>query len=390
MMRAVSEGAMPLTENFQMHIDNCLGCMACMTACPSGVDYNKLLESTRAQIERNVPRTLLDKLYRRMLFATFPHPKRLKWMALPLRLYQWSGLQALVRGSGVLKLLPARLSSMEALMPHVLMHSGAMPQRVAAHGEVRLRVAIITGCVQSVFFSGVNAATVRVLAAEGCEVIIPKEQGCCGALMVHSGVEEEALEFARRLIAKFEGEPVDRIVINAAGCGSTLKEYGYMLRDDPDWAARAAAFAAKCVDLSEVLTELEPVAKRHPLAVKIAYHDACHLQHAQGIRKQPRELLQGIPELTLKEIPDAQMCCGSAGVYNLLQPEPADELGRRKVENLLSTGAEAVVSANPGCLLQLASGLRQRGMKMHSFHTVELLDASIRGVSVEELFKGRG
>jgi glycolate oxidase iron-sulfur subunit len=389
LMRAASEGVIDLQGSFQTHIDNCLGCMACMTACPSGVYYNKLLEATRAQMERNIPRTFADRMYRKLLFATFPWPNRLRLMTLPLRLYQRSGLQTLVRRSGVLKLLPARLSSMEALMPQVPAHSEALPARVEAAGAARMRVAMITGCVQSVFFAGVNAATARVLAAEGCDVFIPQGQGCCGALMVHSGEEPDALNFARRLIAQFEAEPVDRIVINAAGCGSTLKDYGYMLRDDAAWAGRAAAFSKKCRDLSEMLMELEPLAVRHPLPVKIAYHDACHLQHAQRIRKQPRALLMAIPQLELREIADASMCCGSAGVYNLLHPEPAQELGARKVENLLETQAEAVVSANPGCLLQLASGLRERGVSMPSFHTVEILDASIRGVSVEELFRGR-
>jgi glycolate oxidase iron-sulfur subunit len=389
MMKAASEGAMELTGNFQMHMDNCLGCMACMTACPSGVDYSKLIEATRAQMERNIPRPLMDRIYRRLLFAIFPYPKRLKWMVMPLRIYEKSGLQALVRQSGLLRLLPERLRNMEALLPEASAKSAALPKKIAAVGTTRMRVAMMTGCVQQVFFPGVNAATARILAAEGCEVVIPQEQGCCGALMVHNGVEEAALEFARRMIAQFEEELVDRIVINSAGCGSTLKEYGHMLRDDVEWAERAAKFAAKCRDITEMLTELEPRAKRHPLAMKIAYHDACHLQHAQGIRKQPRMLLMGIPELKLEEIADAVMCCGSAGVYNLLHAETANELGRMKVENLLATGAEAVVSANPGCLMQLASGLRERKVKMPSFHTVEILDAAIRGVSVKELLDSK-
>jgi len=389
MMRQASEGAISLSGSFQVHIDNCLGCMACMTACPSGVKYDLLLEATRAQMEIKVPRSLLDRLYRRMLFATFPHPKRLKWMAMPLGLYQKSGLQSLVRRSGMLKLIPARLSSMEALMPAAPAKSEPLPAFLPAQGKSQMRVAMITGCVQSVFFPNVNAATARVLSAEGCDVVIPQEQGCCGALMTHTGEEKEGLVFARKLIEKFEADSVDRIVINAAGCGSTLKEYGHLLRDDPEWAERARAFSEKCRDLSEMLTELKPRAKRHPLPIQIAYHDACHLQHAQKIRKEPRQLLGGIPQLGLREIPDASMCCGSAGVYNLLNPATAKELGERKVENLLSTGAEAVVSANPGCLLQLASSLRDRGIHMPSFHTVEIIDAAIRGVSVKELLDSR-
>jgi glycolate oxidase iron-sulfur subunit len=248
---------------------------------------------------------------------------------------------------------------------------------------------MLSGCVQQVFFSHVNAATARVLAAEGCEVVIPREQSCCGALMVHSGLEDEAAELAKKMIAVFEAAKVDTIVINSAGCGSTMKEYGYLLRDDPAWAARAAAFSAKCKDISEVLCELEPQSPRKPLKMRVAYHDACHLQHAQGVQAQPRKLLGGIPGLEVAEIPEGSLCCGSAGVYNLVQSETANQLGDRKVENLLTTGAEAVLSANPGCLLQLMNGLRRRGLKaMPAFHMVELLDASIRGISAGELLRG--
>jgi len=251
-------------------------------------------------------------------------------------------------------------------------------------------VGMLSGCVQQVFFSHVNAATARVLAAEGCEVIIPEDQGCCGALMVHSGLENDALALAKRMIAAFEKANVDTIVINSAGCGSTMKEYGHLLRDDPEFAVRAAAFSAKCKDITEILCELSPLAERHPLKLRIAYHDACHLQHAQGVREQPRRLLSGIPQLEVAEIPEGSLCCGSAGVYNLLQPDTANELGDRKVSNLLTTNAQAVLSANPGCLLQLMNGLRRRGMKeMPAFHMVELLDASIRGVSAESLMQRR-
>jgi glycolate oxidase iron-sulfur subunit len=244
--------------------------------------------------------------------------------------------------------------------------------------------------VQQVFFAHVNAATARVLAAEGCEVVVPREQGCCGALMVHSGLEDEAIALAKKMIAAFEAAEVDTVVINSAGCGSTMKEYGHLLRDDPDWHARATAFSAKCKDISEVLCDLEPRSPRHPLKLRVAYHDACHLQHAQGVHAQPRKLLGGIPELDVAEIPEGSLCCGSAGVYNLLQPDTANQLGDRKVENLLATGAEAVLSANPGCLLQLMSGLRRRGLKeMPTFHMVELLDASIRGVAARDLLAGR-
>jgi glycolate oxidase iron-sulfur subunit len=365
--------------------------MACMTACPSGVEYNKLIEPTRAQIERNLPRSLSARVFRRMVFATFPHPKRLRLLALPLLVYQRSGMRALVRVMGIPKLLPKRLSAMESLLPKVPAHPlKRMPALVSPNTKPRRRVGMLSGCVQQVFFSHVNTATARVLAAEGCEVVIPEEQGCCGALMLHSGLESEAIGLARRMITAFEKANVDTIVINSAGCGSTMKEYGHLLRDDLQWASRAAAFSAKCKDIAEILCEIEPQAHRHPLKLRVAYHDACHLQHAQGVREQPRQLLGGIPDLEVAEIPEGSLCCGSAGVFNLLQPETANALGDRKVANLLTTGADAVLSANPGCLLQLMNGLRRRGMKeIPAFHMVEFLDASIRGIDVESLLKAR-
>ncbi len=389
MIKKASQGAAPLDGPFQQHMDNCLGCMACMTACPSGVQYNRLIEPVRAQLERNTPRTFADLLFRKLIFATFPHPDRLRRMAGPLRAYQQSGLQALVRWSGVLGLLPRRLAAMEALLPAVPADAASsLPERIQPAAPPRLRVGMLSGCVQPVFFPHVNAATARVLAAEGCEVVIPRQQECCGALMLHSGLESDAAELARRMIAAFEAANVDAIVINSAGCGSTMKEYGELLRDDPAWAARAAAFSAKCKDVAEILCELEPQAPRHPLPLRVAYHDACHLQHAQGVRQQPRRLLAGIPHLEVAEIPEGHLCCGSAGVYNLLEPEAASALGDRKVDHLLTTNAQAVLSANPGCLLQLMNGLRRRGLKaIPTFHMVELLDASIRGVSAGELLR---
>jgi glycolate oxidase iron-sulfur subunit len=389
MMQKASQGNAPLDQTLRRHMDNCLGCMACMTACPSGVQYDKLIEDTRAQVERNIPRSAGDSLFRKLLFAIFPYPARLRALAAPMLLYQRLGLQTLVRRSGVLKLAPKRLAAMEALLPVVPSGFGAqMTAHTAAAAPQRRRVGMLTGCVQQVFFPHVNAATARVLAAEGCEVITPKDQPCCGALMVHSGLEEQAAAMARSIIELFEEANVETIVINAAGCGSTMKEYGHLLRDDPQWAERARAFSAKCRDITEVLCELEPVAPRHPLALRIAYHDACHLRHAQGIFRQPRQLLAGIPGLEVAEIAESTLCCGSAGVYNLLQPEPAQQLGDRKVSHLLATHAKAVVSANPGCLLQLMNGLRRRGEKeLPAFHMIELLDASIRGVSPEDLLE---
>jgi glycolate oxidase iron-sulfur subunit len=391
MMKKSSKGEAPLDEHFQLHMDNCLGCMACMTACPSGVQYSKLIEDARAQVERNIPRETSDSLFRRMLFATFPYSGRLRMMALPMMVYQRTGLQKLVRSTGILKALPERLSAMEALLPWVPNNLfRRLPEKVGATSSQRRRVGMLLGCVQQVFFQHVNEATARVLAAEGCEVVIPQVQGCCGALMVHSGLEEQASEMARAMIAAFEAADVDTIVINAAGCGSTMKEYGHLLRDDPKWAARAAAFSEKCKDISEILVSLPAQSPRHALPMRVAYHDACHLRHAQSVFEQPRQLLGTIPGLDVVEVEEANLCCGSAGVYNLLHPEPANQLGDRKVENLLATKATALISANPGCLLQIMSGLRRRGLDtMPTFHMVELLDASIRNVPPEELLRSR-
>jgi glycolate oxidase iron-sulfur subunit len=271
---------------------------------------------------------------------------------------------------------------MEALLPEVSLSSmrSKLPVRIAPKGAPRMRVGLMLGCVQRVFFDDVNVATARVLAAEGCEVIIPREQSCCGALMTHAGKEPQAIKAARRLIDTFERARVDAVVINAAGCGSNIKEYGRLLQDDPKYAERARSFAAKCKDISEILAELGPSAIRHPLPLRVAYQDACHLQHAQAIRTQPRQLLASIPQLQVLEIAESAICCGSAGIYNLVEPRPASELGERKVRNVLATGADVVVSANPGCLLQMKTSMRKLGTEIPALHIIELLDAAIRGV----------
>ena len=395
LMKLGLEGQVRLDPTFVNHMDNCLGCMACVTSCPSGVKYDKLIEATRAQIERNHQRPVPDGLLRRMIFDVFPRPERLRLLLGPLGIYQRSGLQSLMRRSGVLKLLPASLRALENLTPSaprgigigIKTNGAALPERVEAQGERRLRAGLLLGCVQSVFFPEVNAATVRVLAAEGCEVIIPRDQCCCGALLIHAGEEQAALDYARRTIDAFERVPVDIVVINAAGCGSSMKEYGYMLRDDPQYSERAKAFAAKCRDISEVLAGLEPRAPRHPIPLKVAYHDPCHLQHAQGVRAQPRAVLGKIPELQILETAEAALCCGSAGIYNLVRPEPARELGDRKVRHVLAIAPDIVASGNPGCLLQLRSGIRNAGSQIPVVHIVEVVDASIRGAPAESLLK---
>ncbi len=374
----------PMNDEMVRHWDLCLGCMACVTACPSGVQYDKLIESTRQQVERRYERRADDKAFREMIFQFFPYPNRLRAIAAPMRLYQRFGIGDKLRRAGVMQRIPARMRAMEALLPD-LPKEEKIPDLTGPVGEKRRRVGVLTGCVQRVFFSPVNAATVRVLAAEGCEVVAPK-QGCCGALSTHAGREEESLDFARKTIDTFEDLNLDNVVVNAAGCGSTMKEYGYLLRDDPEYAERAKVFSAKVRDVSEFLQELGPVAERNPLAVTAAYHDACHLAHAQGVRKQPRQTLKQIPGIDVKEIREAEICCGSAGIYNMVEPEPAAELGERKANNILKTGARIIVTSNPGCMLQIQSSLKKMGHGgLPMAHPVEVLDASLRGEPVETL-----
>jgi glycolate oxidase iron-sulfur subunit len=384
LIKTAAEGATQISPTWVQHFDTCLGCMACMTACPSGVDYGKLLEATRAQIERQHARSTFEKLHRALIFALFPHPERLHWLRWPMLAYQKSGLQTLVRKSGVLQVLPKKLRAMETLMPALSRRCEPIPESTPARGEKRLRVGLLLGCVQREFLPQVNAATMRVLSAEGCEVVAPRTQPCCGALLVHAGEERDALTFARRTIDVFELAGVDVIVTNAAGCGSNVKEYGYLLRDDANYAARAQAFSAKCKDISEVLAELPARAKRHPLRARVAFHDSCHLNHAQGVRSQPRELLADIPGLELAEIPEAAICCGSAGIYNLVQPEAAGALGERKAQLIAPLQADFVATGNPGCLLQLQSSLARMGSRTRVVHTVQLLDASITAQPVPE------
>ncbi|AKU16529.1 (Fe-S)-binding protein [Luteipulveratus mongoliensis] len=391
LMKTGLEGE-PLTDEMVGHFDACLGCMACVTSCPSGVQYDRLIEQTRAQVERNHERPASEKALRAAIFALFPYPRRLRAIRGPLRLTQRTGVDRWLRRSGLVERLSPHVAAMQQLAPSL----GArepLPQRIPAQGEKRATVALLTGCVQREFFPGVNSATARVLAAEGCEVVVPPSQGCCGALSSHSGREDEAKSFARKTIETFERAGVDFVVVNSAGCGSAMKDYEFLLSDDEEptgvASSRVEAFRAKVRDLSEVLVELGPRAIRHPIPLTVAYHDACHLGHAQGIRSQPRELLAGIPQLEVKEIADAALCCGSAGVYNILQPEPAKELGERKARNVLATGAELLVTANPGCLMQISSAITGLGHQMALAHTAEVLDASIRGLAPDALTKRR-
>ena len=384
LMKTLAEGTERLTPSVVRHFDRCLGCMACVTACPSGVKYEALIEQTRAEVERDHRRPAADRMFRGLIFSLFPYPRRLRLAVLGQILYVRSGLRWLVHALRLVRLLPRRLRALEALMPPVSLGllRERLPATAPATGTRRARVALLPGCVQRVYFPGVNQATLRVLAAEGCEVVIPPELGCCGALSLHAGRDEEARRLARAAIAALERAEVDAVVVNAAGCGSAMKEWGRLFADDPTWRARAEAMAAKVKDVSEFLVALGPSATRHPVPVALAYHDACHLQHAQRIRAQPRQLLAAIPGVKLTELTDSDQCCGSAGVYNLLEPDSAREIGQRKVDAVLAAAPELLVSANPGCTLHLTMLLRERGHDIRAAHPIEVLDASIRGATL--------
>jgi glycolate oxidase iron-sulfur subunit len=416
----------PLTPAAGEHFDRCLGCMACVTACPSGVQYDQIIAAAREwtedgsnpfaaeagddgtasavaavagadgterddvagtggrhvrRVTATAPRSVRDRLTRAGIFALFPYPGRLRVATAPLRALQRTGADRLISRTGLLRRVsPAAEQALRLAPPVAAALPGRLPERVAARGERRAVVGMLTGCVQSVFYPRVNAATARVLAAEGCDVIIPRAQGCCGALSLHSGRGAEAVRFAQRTIETFEAAGVDAIVVNSAGCGSAMKEYERLFADSPSWAARAAALSAKVRDLAEFLDALGPGAERHPVEVRAAYHDACHLGHAQRITAAPRALLRGIPGLELVELRDAGVCCGSAGVYNLLQPDAARELGSRKADSVTASGASLLISANPGCTLQISTELAARGVTLRTAHTAEVLDASINRV----------
>ncbi|PZG03923.1 (Fe-S)-binding protein [Nonomuraea aridisoli] len=354
----------PMTPEMAGHFDACLGCMACVTACPSGVQYDRLIEQTRVVVEREHERPPQERAVRGIVFSLFPYPRRLRLLR--------PTLGPARRMAPFLSRVNPSLGAMAGLAPRVARRQ-RLPRVVRARGERRAVVGMLLGCVQREFFPQVNAATARVLSMEGCDVVIPPGQGCCGALSVHSGQEAQAKRLARRTVRTFEKAGVDTVVVNAAGCGSSMKEYATLLGYDPGF---------RVMDLSEFLAELGPVAPRHPLPRTVAYHDACHLAHAQGVRSQPRQLLSDIPELELREIPESAICCGSAGTYNLLQPEAARDLGDRKAKAVESTGAQLLVSANPGCTMQIAAAMRRAGADIRVAHTAEVLDASLRGAAL--------
>ncbi len=380
------------------HLDRCLGCMACVPACPSGVRYDQLIEAARSWAEDEPgqaagvlpPRSRRDKAIRAAIFATFPYPARLRLLLAPLWAAKRTGLDRIAMRSSLLgRLAPEAIAALAVAPGRPGVRRGALPGRVPARGPRRAVVGMLTGCVQQVFFPQVNEATARVLSADGCDVVIPQGQGCCGALSLHSGRRAEAAAFARRAIETFEQAGVDAVIVNAAGCGSAMKDYGLLLADDPGWADRAAALSAKVRDFSEYLAELRPAAPRSELPLTIAYQDACHLGHAQGITAQPRSLLRAIPGVTLAEIGDGGTCCGSAGIYNLVQPQAAADLGARKARAVASTNAQLLVSANPGCALQISQALASQGAKLPMAHIAEVLDASIRARSAGTLLRQR-
>jgi glycolate oxidase iron-sulfur subunit len=368
----MTEAAAPdgqLSDEMTTHFDRCLGCMACVTACPSGVRYDRLIERVRPQVERHHRRSPGERALRRMLFETLPYPRRLRGLAATLPMARGLRLDRLPGRLGAMIRLAPRARVRQALGPRV-------PARTAPVGRQRGRVALLQGCVQRVFFSGVHRATAQVLAAEGFEVLAPRLPNCCGALELHAGEEDAAVARAQATISAFRelGE-LDYVITSAAGCGSAMKEYGELLDSD-----EARMFAGRVRDVSEVLAETEPVAPRAPVPLRVVYHDACHLAHAQGVRDQPRSLLGSIPGLELLEVPaEREVCCGSAGVYNLLQADAAAELGRRKALHVLDSGAQAVAAGNPGCAAQLDFHLRQLGRPLPIHHPVELVWQSING-----------
>jgi glycolate oxidase iron-sulfur subunit len=374
LMAARLDGTVELTDTVVERFDRCLGCMACLSSCPSGVQYDALIELTREHVEQEHRRSLSERLLRTLIFQTFPNPRRLR---IALALAPLGRVLPAPRAFRPLVRLAPAFRSREA--PAAL--TPAIGERVA-------RVGLLLGCVQREVFGDVNTATARVLAADGFEVVAPADQGCCGALAIHAGRREDGRSRARSLIETFERAGVDLIITNAAGCGSSVKEYGRLLADDPAWAERAAAFSARVRDISEVLAERGPQAERHPLAISLAFQDSCHLLHAQGVQSAPRAMLSAIPGLDLREPADQEICCGSAGIYNLVQPEAAAELGAAKAQAVLAAGARAYASANPGCLIQVTTHLRAAGAPLPAFHPVELVDASIRGVGVPELLRG--
>jgi glycolate oxidase iron-sulfur subunit len=382
LMRAIADGRLDATQAFADEMYFCLGCLACMTACPAGVNYAELFEHARAEAEESQVldspmRRLIRLVTLRWLFMDLP---RLQWLGSAIRFYQNLGLQTLLRRSGVLRLAPKRMRELEAMTPSIqprfsaeLISPVTPPKNVKRH-----RVAMLTGCAQDLMYSDVNRDTVEVLAENGCEVVTPPEQDCCGSLHAHNGELDLARILARRQITQFPPEQFDAIITNAAGCGSHLKHFSNLLKDDPAFAARAKLWDAKVKDIHEWLAEIGIRKPRAALEETVTYHEACHLCHGQKITRQPREVLAAIPGLKMKELTESTWCCGSAGIYNLIQPEMAGELLDRKVDYICKTGAAVVATGNPGCMAHISNGLRQRQLPIRVQHPISLLAEAYR------------
>jgi glycolate oxidase iron-sulfur subunit len=384
-MQLVDEGRLELGEGFVTHIDRCLDCRACETACPSGVEYGKLVEVARAQIEQHYKRPLASRIardfvYRRLL----PFPRRIAAAARLLRVYQSSGLAALARGSGILNLLGLR--DRERLLPNIdsEFFFGNLGKTFPAQGPRRARVAFFAGCVAQVTFSELNRATIRVLQANGCEVVVPAGQTCCGALPAHAGVRDVARSLARANFAAFPTQDFDAIITNAAGCGSTLKEYAHLFAEDGPEHNEAAEFSGKMRDVSEFLADLGLTAPLRELPLRVTYQDSCHLVHGQKIREAPRKLIRAVPGVEVIEMKLADQCCGSAGVYNVTETEASLELLALKMDSTRATNAQAIITANPGCILQLRAGAAIHGTGQEVLHVVELLDRAINPAVARE------
>jgi len=377
-MILVGNGELPLSESFVDHIDKCLDCRSCETACPSGVEYGKLVEHARARIENEYQRPFFTRLARAVVFQRLlPYPNRIALAARLLRFYQRSGLQSLARATGILKLLG--LADREKLLPRIDDHFffGELGKTFPAQGTRRARVAFFAGCIANVTFTKLNEATIRVLTANGCEVVVPSGQSCCGALAAHAGVRETARQLARKNLAAFSVAKFDAVITNAAGCGSTLKEYDHLFSpNEPEYAA-AVAFRDKMRDVTEFLATLGLVASLRETRLRVTYQDSCHLLHGQKVREAPRQLLRAIPGIEFVELPYSDICCGSAGVYNVTQTEAALDLLREKMNYAKTTGAATIVTANPGCLLQLRAGAEIHKTGQNVVHVVELLDSAL-------------
>lgn len=371
LMRSVVDGRVPLDDKVRNHLDLCLDCRACETACPSGVQYGKLIEPFRIHLEKTEPRpSPLGFLQRFLLFKMTPSRRRMRWALKPAKLLQWTGIDWLFSKIGLFRILPRGMRQLHDMLPPLKKHYGSLPEVLPAEGTRRARVALFLGCAGDAFYPQTTFATAKVLQKNGCEVWIPQAQQCCGALHYHAAQEDPARAYAQRNLEIFQGlKDVDALIVNAAGCGAMLKEYGHAFHGLPG----ADAFAAKVRDVSEFLMELGPVPPTGPLPLQAVYHDACHLCHGQQIRKQPRQLLEMIPELKLVPLNESEICCGAAGSYNLTQPNMAERLGQRKADNLLATGAEAIFSGNVGCLMQIGRYLRARKPGLWIAHPVDAL-----------------